>query len=150
MLMNGEQSAAGEDVSEIAVLEEVADVISEDVAEGAAIEDVMRSEDVSQSAAMEDIWELVDEIAEKQNFETHSHSNEFGHEVSEETLTAQNPESFHNILDETSVPETEELPADMELDMLNLVNHVSDEALYAVPTSEFVSSETTVRYYPFT
>ena len=147
MLMNGEQSAAGEDVSEIAVFEEVADVISEDVAVGVA---VMRSEDVSQSAAMEDIWELVDEIAEKQNFETHSHSNEFGHEVSEETLTARNPESFHNILDETSVPETEELPADMELDMLNLVNHVYDEALYAVPTSEFVSSETTVRYYPFT
>ena len=147
MLMNGEQSAAGEDVSEIAVFEEVADVISEDVAVGVA---VMRSEDVSQSAAMEDIWELVDEIAEKQNFETHSHSNEFGHEVSEETLTARNPESFHNILDETSVPETEELPADMELDMLNLVNQVYDEALYAVPTSEFVSSETTVRYYPFT
>lgn len=146
MGIGGEQSAAVEDVSEIAAFKEAAEVLAtDDVFEVPACDEVMLSEDVSQSAAMEDILELVDEIAEQQKSEASSHLDDFIRQLSEETLTVQIPESVQNILDPTS--ETDELPADMELDVLNLVNHISDDGSHLVPTRDSVSFDTTVRHF---
>ncbi|KAG0556566.1 hypothetical protein KC19_11G063100 [Ceratodon purpureus] len=135
--MDGKPSASVENVQETAAFEDSAeDVASEDVSEVTAPEEVVPFEDVAESSAMVDIPEVVDEVAEVQTSETLSYLEDFGREEPEESLTAQIPESHEVSLGAATGPENDEVPADMELDVSNFERD-------AVPTSEFVASETT-------
>ena len=147
---DGQQSVVDKNVLEIAEIGEVAVVASEDASEVVAIEEVKLFEDVSETAAMEDISELAGEIAEELQLKTLSPLDDFGREVSVETLTAENLENLQINLDAISDPETDKLAAEMELVAFNLVTEVPNEGPHAVRMSEFVSSEATVRYFSST